>query len=183
MAVVGRPRRSTLRRCSGCTRNAPSTGMDSTVVGASGMVKGRGSGCGRPTRGVHSLCDWPVFSLLADAVQGGGRVCPEERTPCPSGDGFLDRGFGNGKPWADRLPRRRGWKVPDGCARRSSTPVADEFQSAPADVPHRRRLCDSPELLRGCGGDARKSRCGAVSTTRSARPSQGMGAGTRDRRS
>ena len=77
--------------------------------------------------------------------------------------------------------RGRGWKVPDGCAVRRRR-LHRCMWSATADVPHRRRLCDSPELLRGCGGDARKSRCGAVSTTRSARPFGDMGAWTRYRR-
>ena len=80
-----------------------------------------------------------------------------------------------------REGRGRGWKVPDGCAG-SRRRLYRCVLSAKADVPHQRRLCDSPKLLRGCGGDARESRCGAVSTTRSARPYGDMGAWTRCRR-
>ena len=69
-----------------------------------------------------------------------------------------------------------------GWLRRKAATLYRWVMSTTADIPHRRRLCDSPVLLRGCGGDARETRCGAVSTTRSARPFGDMGAWTLCRR-
>ena len=93
---------------------------------------------------------------------GSGRGQGASPTPGrPAGRPYRGMGQGGG--------RGRGWKVPDGCAGRRRR-LYRWVLSATADVPHRSRLCDSPMLLRGRGGDARESRCGAVSTTRSARP-------------
>ena len=95
---------------------------------------------------------------------GGGVWTPHSGHPHPgrlAGRPYWGSGQGGG--------RRRGWKVPDGCARRRLR-LCRCVLSASADVPHRRRPCDSPELLRGCGGDPRNSRRGAVPSTRSAEP-------------
>ena len=129
-----------------------------------------GEGCGRPTRGAHTLGDWPVVPT------GEGEGTPRGAGPLPFRGWILCLRRNDGENG-----RGRGWKVPDGCAVRRRR-LHRCMWSATADVPHRRRLCDSPELLRGCGGDARKSRCGAVSTTRSARPYGDMGAWTLCRR-
>ena len=101
---------------------------------------------------------------------GGGLLC---RLRVGVGR-FANRPYG---VRGQREGRGRGWKVPDGCAGRRLR-LYRCVLSATADAPHRCRLCDSPVLLRGCGGDARESRCGAVSTTRSARPYGDMGAWT-----
>ena len=128
---------------------------------------------GRPHAG--RLAGRPYWGSGQGGGRGRGGYAPRSGAPAlPGMDSCGGRNDGeNG--------RGRGWKVPDGCAGRQRRLYRWVF-SATADVPHRRRLCDSPVLLRGCGGDARETRCGAVSTTRSARPYGDMGAWTLCRR-
>ena len=95
-----------------------------------------GEGCGRPTRGAHTLGDWPVVPT------GEGEGTPRGAGPLPFRGWILCLRRNDGENG-----RGRGWKVPDGCAGRRRR-LHRCMWSATADVPHRRRLCDSPELLR-----------------------------------
>ena len=141
------------------------------------MVKGRGKGVDAP---LGTSTPWATgrSSLLGKRTrvkEREGRVRPEERGTLPfrgwihasahfqpASAGMTEKTGGGGNGRSRTVAQRR--------RRRLYRCVL----SATADVPHRRRLCDSPVLLRGRGRDARWNlACGAVSTTRSARPPHG----------
>ena len=87
-----------------------------------------GGGGGRPTPG-----------RPAGRPTGEGAPRPRLRGWIPASAGMTEKRAG----MTGEGTEGRGWKVPDGCARRRRR-LYRCVLSATADVPHRRRLCDSP---------------------------------------